>query len=94
MQWIDDLLQQANAAIAADNERRELRDRVEQLRRTVPYVHPAGGATIDLWYREMLDAADHGDDETIAKLARLIHEKIELEQKWHEESLRGSPSKA
>jgi hypothetical protein len=60
----------------------ELHDFVEQLRSTVPYVHPAGRATIDAWLSDMHDAADHGDAVTVARLARCISNKIEQELAW------------
>jgi hypothetical protein len=54
-------------------------DFVPQLRCAVPDVHPAGRATIDEWLAEMSDVAARDDAETVAKLARWIKEKIELE---------------
>lgn len=62
-----------------------LRDFVEQLRISVPCVHPAGRATIDHWLMDMVDAADHGDAATVARLAVLIAGKIELELQWQRE---------
>ena len=50
----------------------ELHDYVEHLRRAVPYVHPAGRVTIDIWLNDMVDAADHDDAGTVAKFARWI----------------------
>jgi hypothetical protein len=46
----------------------DLHDYVEQLRRSVPYVHPAGRVTIDIWLDDMLDAADQDDARTVAQL--------------------------
>jgi hypothetical protein len=65
-----------------------LRDFVETLRATVPYVHPAGRATIDDWLTEALDAADHGDAATVARLASFIAEKVEQELQWQADDAR------
>jgi hypothetical protein len=56
---------------------------IEDLRATVPYVHPAGRATIDAWLGEMHDAADQGDAATVARLARYVTNKIDQEIEWH-----------
>jgi hypothetical protein len=63
----------------------ELHDYIEQLRITVPYVHPAGLATIKEWLQEMSAAADHGDSVTVARLARCVADKIEQELEWQRE---------
>ena len=63
----------------------DLHDYVHALRASIPYVHPAGRATIDDWLREMHEAADHGDTATFAKLALLIAEKVNRELQWYAE---------
>jgi hypothetical protein len=65
----------------------EFDDYVEQLRRAVPYLHPVRRVTINIWIDDMIDAADHGDARTVAKLAQRVQEKIEQEQKWQRENL-------
>jgi hypothetical protein len=63
----------------------ELHDYIEQLRATMPYVHPAGKATLDAWFAEMNDAAEHGDAITVARLARCVTDKVEQELAWQRE---------
>jgi hypothetical protein len=48
----------------------QLRDFIEQLRSSVPNLHPAGMETIRAWFWEMTDAADHGDAATVARFAK------------------------
>jgi hypothetical protein len=48
-------------------------------------VHPAGRATIDAWLGDMNAAADHGDAVTVARLAKLVTDKIEQELAWQRE---------
>jgi hypothetical protein len=55
---------------------------IEDLRAAVPYVHPAGRATIDAWLGEMHDAADQDDAATVARLARYVADKIAWEIEW------------
>jgi hypothetical protein len=55
---------------------------IEDLRSTVPYVHPAARATIHSWLQDMHDAADQDDAATVARLARLVTKKIEQEIEW------------
>jgi hypothetical protein len=43
-------------------------------------IDPAARAMIDQWLVAMNQAADRGDAETIAELARRITDRIELEQ--------------
>jgi hypothetical protein len=59
---------------------------IEDLRATVPYVHPAGRATIDAWLGEMHDAADQDDAATVARLACLVTKKTEQEIEWQRET--------
>jgi hypothetical protein len=59
-----------------------LHDYVAQVRSVIPYVHPAGRATIDEWLSEMRSAADIGDAATVARFARMVADKVELEQQW------------
>ena len=65
----------------------DLHNYVEHLRRSVPYVHPAGRVTIDIWLSDMRDAADKGDISTVDRLAQMVRQKIDQELKWHRESL-------
>jgi hypothetical protein len=55
---------------------------IEDLRATVPYVHPAAQAVIHEWLGEMHDAANQDDPVTFARLARLVTKKIEQEIEW------------
>lgn len=55
---------------------------IEDLRATVPYVHPAAQATIHEWLQDMHAAADQDDVATVARLARYVTDKIEQEIKW------------
>jgi hypothetical protein len=55
---------------------------IEDLRASVPYMHPAGRASIDAWLSEMHDAADQDDAATFARLARLVTDKIKQEIEW------------
>jgi hypothetical protein len=64
----------------------ELRDFVEQIRVGVPYVHPAGRATIDEWLVEMEAASERGDGAAVAVLAVRIQRKIDLELQWERET--------
>lgn len=89
MQWIDDLLQQANAAAAA---RPELIACVELLRNVTPYVHPAAEPLVRCWLGEMREAAHDGDVLTVASVARQLRGRIEQEQLWHAESLCTDPA--
>jgi hypothetical protein len=50
----------------------DLHDYLQTLRDTLPYVHPAGMATIHAWLGEALDAADRGDAASVARLASFI----------------------
>jgi hypothetical protein len=49
--------------------RTDLHDYVASLRLSIPDIHPAGRATIDAWFDDMTDAADH-DDTTSLQTAR------------------------
>ena len=69
----------------------DLRDYVATLRSSIPYVHPAGRATIDAWLANMGDAADRGDTITFARFAKLIADKIELELQWQREDMAALP---
>jgi hypothetical protein len=89
MQWIDDLLRQANAAAAA---RPELIACVELLQNVTPYVHPAAEPVVRVWMSEMREAAYDGDATTVASVARLLRARIEQEQLWHAESLCADPA--
>ena len=62
----------------------ELHDYVEALRNAVPYVHPAGRATIDGWLAEMHNAADHGDGVTFVRIDLRIPDKVDQELEWLE----------
>ena len=62
----------------------ELHDYVEALRANIPYVHPAGRATIDSWLDEMHNAADRGDGVTFVRLDLRIAGKVEQECEWLE----------
>ena len=55
---------------------------IEDLRATVPYVHPGAQATIHSWLQDMHDAADQDDAVTFARLARHVSDKIEQEIEW------------
>jgi hypothetical protein len=61
----------------------ELHDYVEALRANIPYVHPAGRATIDSWLDEMHNAADRGDGVTFVRLDLRIAGKVEQELAWY-----------
>jgi hypothetical protein len=58
---------------------------IEDLRATVPYVHPAAQATIHEWLQDMHTAADQDDPASVARLARLVTDKINQEIKWQRE---------
>jgi hypothetical protein len=47
-------------------------------------LHPHGAATIFAWIADMHRAAREGDTAEVARLARMIAEKVELERKWRE----------
>jgi hypothetical protein len=64
------------------NDRVNLHAYIEDLRATVPYVHPAARATIHSRLQDMHAAADHDDAGTVARLARLVAKKIEQEIEW------------
>jgi hypothetical protein len=61
----------------------ELHDYVEALRSAVPYVHPAGRATIDEWLTEMHEASYYGATATFAKIAQRITMKVVQELEWY-----------
>ena len=46
-------------------------------------LHPAGAATLAGWKTELLQAADHGDAQEVARLARAIDGKLALERAWY-----------
>jgi hypothetical protein len=60
----------------------DLHTYIEDLRATVPYVHPAARATIHHWLQDMHAAADQDDTATVARLARCVSDKIEQEIEW------------
>jgi hypothetical protein len=60
----------------------DLRDYVQTLRDILPHVHPAGMATIHTWLSEALDAADHDDAATVARLVCRIGRKVEMELRF------------
>lgn len=65
----------------------KLRDLVETMRLTLPEnLHPAGATTIHHWFVEMIDAANHGDAETVHKFGRLVSEKVDKELQWEREN--------
>ena len=45
-------------------------------------LHPAGAVTIWGWIRDMIEAAEHDDAATFARLALLIAGKVDLELEW------------
>lgn len=71
-----------------------LHDYVDTLRSTMPYMHPAGRATIDAWLAEMNDAADHADAATFAKLAQRVTDKVDQELVWQQEDATPLPTLA
>ena len=66
----------------------ELRDCVATLRLILPYVHPAGQATIDTWLAAMTAAA------TVARPAKHVTGKVALERQWERESAETDPTAA
>jgi hypothetical protein len=60
----------------------EWHDYLEALRASLPYVHPAGRATIDAWLADMSVAADIGDAATFATLGLLVADKVNQEIEW------------
>jgi hypothetical protein len=74
-----------NAEIKMTATKIALQDYAATLRSMVPDLHPAGMATIRAWFAEMMDAADHDDAETFARLALLIAEKVDQELEWYAE---------
>jgi hypothetical protein len=64
-----------------------LHDFVERLHATVPPdIHPAGLATIRGWFCEMRVAVDAADAREVARLTRLVEDKVALELQWQAEN--------
>lgn len=61
-------------------DRIELFDYIDQLRCSVPDVHPAGRMMIHHWLGEMREAAARDDAATVVKLAQMIAAKIEHDE--------------
>jgi hypothetical protein len=53
----------------------------------LPDMHPAGAVTISDWLDEMWAAAEHGHCDRVARLARMVTDKIVLERQWQAEDL-------
>jgi hypothetical protein len=59
---------------------------METFRGTVPDdLHPAGLATIWVWIRDMIEAAEHDDAAMFARFAILIAEKVDQELESYEQ---------
>jgi hypothetical protein len=54
-----------------------------------PYIHPAGAASVWHWLCEMRAEAEAGHADEVARLTRIINEKIADEVEWHAQKLRG-----
>jgi len=50
-------------------------------------IHPAGAVTVVHWLDEMLAAAEAERAAEVARLARMVTDKIALEREWERESL-------
>jgi hypothetical protein len=59
-----------------------LTDYLVTLRQSIPYVHPAGRATIDDWLDQMAASANHNDAANFAKLAKRVTDKVQRELDW------------
>lgn len=53
----------------------------------VPDIHPAGAVTVAHWLDEMLAAAEAERAAEVARLARMVTDKIALEREWERENL-------
>lgn len=51
----------------------------------LPDIHPAGATTIWGWLCEMHAAAEAGQSHEVARLARMVTDKVALERQWQEE---------
>jgi hypothetical protein len=59
---------------------------VASVRAAVPEdLHPAGLATIHVWLGHMTHAADRDDPLTVARLSKLVTEKVKQEIMWRDE---------
>jgi hypothetical protein len=56
-----------------------------------PYIHPSAAAGVWKWLCDMRAEAEAGHADEVARLARIINEKITDEVEWHEQKLRGLP---
>jgi hypothetical protein len=60
-----------------------LHEFIEEFRQSIPdVIHPAGAATIQLWFGDMHAAAHEGDLAEVARLTVMIRDKLAFELEW------------